>query len=155
MSLMKSKKRKTYTSLRALQEDQKKIKKSYEDMENNMFSNLFDPTSIGLDLVSTLLNPQSQGSFKLSSVFSLFKPKAKKATSSATKQAALSAVAVSPKKKNSLARKVAVSFIKWQLFNLACWGVEKAYEQYKVSRKQKKTLKTLQKTAKTLEKALE
>lgn len=148
--------RKTYNSLRELLADQRKVKDSYKDMEENMFSYIFDPTSIGMNIASSLLDPNAKGMFSLGNILSLFKRKPKKASVTEEK-AALAAVASGKpvRKKNSLVKKVAVSFIKWQLFNLACWGIEKAYDRYRSTRKQKKAIKSLQKEAEALEKAIQ
>lgn len=146
--------RKTYNSLRELLADQRKVKDSYRDMEENMFSYIFDPTSIGMNIASSLLDPNAKGMFSLSNIISLFKRKPK--AGPAKEKAALAAVASGKpaRKEKSLVKKVAISFVKWQLFNLACWGVEKAYDRYRATRQQKKAIKSLQKEAEALEKAI-
>ncbi|MNS15367.1 hypothetical protein D3C72_470000 [compost metagenome] len=146
--------RKTYNSLRELLADQRKVKDSYRDMEENMFSYIFDPTSIGMNIASSLLDPNAKGMFSLGNIISLFKRKPK--AGPAQEKAALAAVASGKpaRKGKSLVKTVAISFVKWQLFNLACWGVEKAYDRYKATRKQKKAIKSLQKEAEALEKAI-
>lgn len=147
--------RKTYTSLRELLADQRKVKDSYRDMEDNAMSYIFDPSSIGLNIASSLLDPNAQGMFSLRNILGLFKrnPKAKTAKEEAATMAAI-ASGKPIKQKKSLIKRVAISFVKWQLFNLACWGVEKAYDRCKASRKQKKIIKSLQKEAEALEKAI-
>ncbi|MNX80530.1 hypothetical protein D3C86_1121940 [compost metagenome] len=146
--------RKTYNSLRELLADQRKVKDSYRDMEENMFSYIFDPTSIGMNIASSLLDPNAKGIFSLGNIISLFKRKPK--AGPAKEKAALAAVASgkSVRKEKSLVKTVAISFVKWQLFNLACWGVEKAYDRYRATRQQKKAIKSLQKEAEALEKAI-
>lgn len=148
--------RKTYNSLHELLADQRKVKDSYRDMEENMFSYIFDPTSIGMNIASSLLDPNAKGMFSLGNILSLFKRKPKTA-SPAEEKTALAVVASGKpaRKKKSLVKKVAISFVKWQLFNLACWGVEKAYDRYRETRKQKKAIKSLQKEAEALKKAIQ
>ena len=149
------KNRKTYNSLRELLSDQRKVKDSYKDMEDNMLSYIFDPTSIGMNIASSLLDPNAKGPFGLGNIFSLLKRKTKVVKAADDKVVLTTVVSGKPvKKKKSLVKKVAISFVKWQLFNLACWGAEKAYERYTANRKQKKAIKSLEKEAEILEKAI-
>lgn len=133
----------TFRSMKALQEAQSKVKAEYEQLEDNMFSSIFDPQALGLGLVSRVLNPSEGGLFSLNSIMNLFKgkkkPKEKVEKAAATNAAALKAVTEPKKKKNTFVKKVAVSFLKWQAFNLACWGLGKAYDAYKEQRKKKKS----------------
>ncbi|RQO32612.1 hypothetical protein DBR32_03185 [Taibaiella sp. KBW10] len=145
--------------MKSLQEAQLKVKKEYEYLEDNMFSSIFDPQTLGMGLVSKIINPNEGGLLSLNSITSLFRKKSKPAKPAEVLAAkALTdtkEISSTKKPKKSFAKKVAVSFVKWQLFNLACWGIHKAYDAYTEKRKKEKALKALNKTATKLLKELD
>src|SRR5690606_17887592 len=125
-------KRKSIRNLDQLNEEQEKVARKLQEMESN-FLGFLSPQSLLMATVSGLLSKGNKGQ--------------KKSTVTA-KSAPLFSTSQANKAKSKLAtigKKIGISFLKWQAFNLALYLGGKLIDQFKEKRQLKKLEKQIKK----------
>lgn len=130
----------TFKSLKSLEDAQDRIKREYQDIEDNAIGNIFDPVKIGMDLLPSVFsffrsrkNKQKKSSQAKLNTLSLYPANplapALPSPDQAGKKNTLNILNVA--KNKGLGRKVLASLIRWQLVELSIWGIKKIVKKKK------------------------
>ena len=147
-----------YSSLETLLEQQDEVRREYKEIEDDLVSSILNPVRISKTVISNVLGltrNKSKSNKKRISRFANRDTGRKNKNFELIDEAAemlpvMNAPVLPEKNKRSFGKKVLISFVKWQAFNLAVWGIGKGWDAYQEHRAKNKIVRDLKKEKKSL-----
>lgn len=146
--------RKQVGSLEELDREQYRVKKMAASMESDWLDSILNPQQIALSLVTSLLSRKKNKN--TNAAISLFSGKKNKTTEARSnkgkaKQAAGAVLQYAKQPAvTGLAKRVGISFLRWQAFNLAWFLGKKALKAYQQKRAEHKLEQQVMKRIKSV-----
>ncbi len=130
--------RKQVSSLAELDLEQERIKYKTRRIENDVLD-MFDPQQLAITLIGKLLSRKATSKTR-KTLQQFTATRDKKTGNTSTVKNAVAGFAARPAVK-SVAKKLGISFLKWQAFNLALFAGKKIIQKVKERRHSKKLLR--------------